>query len=460
MAIIEKKRSTSLRKIFMQFILVTGISVVFIICIYAVLMVFFFQCGLILPANTYANMVSAYEKQIEAGQPIAFEAVPKEIGYAVYDSSGQLEETNLSGKEEQKIIEQIKDQKEKTYSNGQEQYMVIKTGEKTYIFQYYITAEFSSPFLRKLFPHMEWTVIAAGVCIILADLVLVCLLYAKRLKKKVAFMKEAADQIKEKNLEFTMKYTGIGEFDDVMSSLEQLKISLSQSLSEQWSMQQQKKEQMRALAHDIKTPLTVIRGNTELLAETELDEEQKSYLAFIEKNIEKMQQYLTELIEISKGRITSINKQPVEAEEFFMRLEQEAAPMLQFKSLEIHTENRLSGRILNLDMALCIRAVLNLLDNAVQYTPKGSTIYLTGWQEEDDICIEVRDEGQGFSAEDLKYAAKEFYRASQNRNASEHFGMGLYIAEQIARLHGGGLHLANVSGGAQVIFTVKNHSSQ
>lgn len=268
-------------------------------------------------------------------------------------------------------------------------------------------------------------------------------------------MKEAADQIAEKNLEFSIAYTGIREFDDVMSSLDELKYSLFESLSEQWSMQQQKKEQMGALAHDIKTPLTVIRGNTELLAETKLDEEQKSYLNFIENNIEKMQQYLTELIEVSKGRLENVNLQEADAEEFFLKLEQEAIPMLQLKDLRLSVEHRLKNQKLSLDMALCTRAIMNLLDNAVQYSGEGGTIYLTGWQENEDICIAVRDEGKGFSGEDLKYAGKEFYRASKTRNASEHFGMGLYIAEQIALLHGGTLQLRNVSGGAEVIFQIK-----
>ena len=66
------------------------------------------------------------------------------------------------------------------------------------------------------------------------------------------------------------------------------------------------------------------------------------------------------------------------------------------------------------------------------------------------ICFAVLDEGRGFSGEELKHATKEFYRANPNRNAVEHFGLGLSIAKNIAKLHGGDLQLANTKKGAMV----------
>ena len=80
-----------------------------------------------------------------------------------------------------------------------------------------------------------------------------------------------------------------------------MKESLKASLEQQWEAEHMQKEQIAALAHDLKTPLTVIQGNTDLISETELDEEQRLYAEYISSSSEQMQLYIRTLIDISRA---------------------------------------------------------------------------------------------------------------------------------------------------------------
>lgn len=91
------------------------------------------------------------------------------------------------------------------------------------------------------------------------------------------------------------------EIDDCLSSIDEMRNALKDSLEKQWRAEQEKNRQMSALAHDIKTPLTVVRGNAELLSETKLTEEQKSYIEYIANSALQMQNYVQTLIEVTKS---------------------------------------------------------------------------------------------------------------------------------------------------------------
>ena len=90
----------------------------------------------------------------------------------------------------------------------------------------------------------------------------------KRNQKQMQPVLDAIGQIKDQNLEYETSCSGIKEFDDCLSAIDDMRDALRESLEKQWKTEQEKKQQMSALAHDIKTPLTIVRGNAELLSET------------------------------------------------------------------------------------------------------------------------------------------------------------------------------------------------
>lgn len=96
------------------------------------------------------------------------------------------------------------------------------------------------------------------------------------------------------------------------------------------------------------------------------------------------------------------------------------------------------------------RAVMNLLDNAVRYTPAGGKVVLNILLEEKQVKLSVEDTGPGFSAAALVRGGQPFFTSDASRPQEGHLGMGLFCAVQTAKQHGGSLHLSNTSQGAKV----------
>ena len=102
------------------------------------------------------------------------------------------------------------------------------------------------------------------------------------------------------------------------------------------------------------------------------------------------------------------------------------------------------------------RAIMNVVSNALDYSPKGSTLCFAVSGEMGNIKIAVTDEGEGFSHEALLHAQEQFYMADHSRGANLHFGMGLFITKSIVEQHNGTVVLENAkeTGGARVIIRI------
>lgn len=114
----------------------------------------------------------------------------------------------------------------------------------------------------------------------------------KYLQKRLNVLKETAERVERKDLDFEREYSDIQEVDHVLGALYQMKEALQKSLKEQWDIKRQKEDQIASLAHDIKTPLTIIRGNTELLLEEETEEEKRERDQEILDNVREIERYL------------------------------------------------------------------------------------------------------------------------------------------------------------------------
>ena len=110
----------------------------------------------------------------------------------------------------------------------------------------------------------------------------------------------------------------------------------------------------------------------------------------------------------------------------------------------------------NWDKSLLNRAFMNIVSNAVEHTPSGSQLLLTARVEEDEFKFVCLDSGSGFSLESLEKATQLFYQEDKSRQSRNHSGLGLTIANDIIRLHHGGLALSNDDNthGAKVTITL------
>ncbi len=249
-----------------------------------------------------------------------------------------------------------------------------------------------------------------------------------------------------------------------------MKESLKASLEQQWKVEHMQKEQIAALAHDLKTPLTVIQGNVDLISETELDEEQRLYAEYISSSSEQMQLYIRTLIDISRAAsgyqlhmedidVLSYVEQlrgQIDALAYVEQLREQITALCQTKKIGLQMELEHLPDVLSVDKLLLERAIMNVINNALDYSTQDSSIHISIIGGKQHLKITITDAGPGFSQEDLLHAEEQFYMADHSRSSNLHFGMGLFITKSIVQQHGGQLDLSNSekTGGAQVTISI------
>ncbi|MCI8738391.1 MAG: HAMP domain-containing histidine kinase, partial [Lachnospiraceae bacterium] len=247
------------------------------------------------------------------------------------------------------------------------------------------------------------------------------------------------------------------EIDLTLDALNHMKLALKKSLTEQWQAEKLRQEQISALAHDLKTPLTIIRGNTELLYDTDLTIEQQECADYITDSYMQMQVYVKTLIDLSTASTGyQLNKEILNLPDYLKQVKVSIDALCRTK--EIHLQMSMSDipTQLTADKVLLGRAIQNVVNNALDYSPQNGTLHIDVYGKDNFVDISVTDEGGGFSDEALQHAQEQFFMDDQSRNSKLHFGMGLYIAKSIMEQHNGELILENSksTGGAKVILKI------
>lgn len=162
------------------------------------------------------------------------------------------------------------------------------------------------------------------------------------------------------------------------------------------------KEQIAALAHDLKTPLTVIQGNADLISETELDEEQRLYAEYISSSSEQMQLYIRTLIDISRAASGyQLHMEDIDVLSYVEQLRGQIDALCQTKKIGLQMELEHLPDVLSADKLLLERAIMNVINNAMDYSPQDSSIHISIIGGKQHLKITVTDAGPGFSQEDL-----------------------------------------------------------
>lgn len=287
-------------------------------------------------------------------------------------------------------------------------------------------------------------------------------IFVNNIKRPLQLLMDASRKIKEKDLDFEIDYYADNELGKLCFAFSEMKDELKKSLSAQWKMEQERVEMVEALAHDLKAPLSIIRGYSEALIDSNIDggEKLSKYLEIIKGNAEKcstlvQQMQYTMDLERADGQLQLV---PVKLSEF---LEQKVHQyVLQAKQKDITITLNVQGEpqtSILIDKDKLERILDNIVSNSLQYTPTGGRIDISVKAEEENIFYEICDSGSGFSKKDLEKAFDKFYRGDEARRSKDgHSGLGLYIVKQLLEQLDGSIKLSNAdSGGACVTFQHK-----
>lgn len=454
---IEQRRSSTLSRIFLRYVLVM-LGLLFALGIGTVILFnILVNMGSIYPANYAEREIQEAYDRIRAADEVTEDMIPPLCHYAVFSMDGEM----LRGDMPEDSVDIAWNVANHEAASGSYFYKVIPRPDEYVVLQYSLTPQYRSAFLREHFigPQNLLTIIVflSGITIILLPSVS----FGKKIKRKMEPVMYAAERIKDQDLEYDVSYPGVKEIDDCLSSIEEMRNALKDSLERQWKTEQEKSRQMSALAHDIKTPLTVIRGNAELLSEMELTEEQERYMDYIVSSALQIQSYVETLIEVTKSTDGYRHSfEEIRIEDVVGDIKKQAFGLAEAYNLKIIWKEQYNSRTVSAVYGQVVRAVMNIIKNAAEHTPKGGAINIHIEEQSGELAFTVEDQGSGFTKEALLHGTEQFFMDDTSRSGGAHYGIGLFSAKSIAEEHGGRILLANLeeAGGAQVriCFPLRN----
>lgn len=278
-------------------------------------------------------------------------------------------------------------------------------------------------------------------CIILAAL----LFYQNKLKKPLAELKTASQKIAENDLDFQVSYQSTDELGALCSSFEVMRSTLAKHFSAMWRQVEERKQLNAAFAHDLRTPLTVLKGYDEML-QTSGDPMVKETADTMRKHILRLENYIDSMSKLRRLEDAQPQYEKIELQPYLKSLAESARLLCEQNQKHLRFENNTTSNVRNLDKSFVSQVLDNLVSNAIRYAKQ--TITITAEEESGKLVLSVSDEGTGFSGELLEKAVNPYFTSEANR--SEHFGLGLYICKLLCEHHGGQLTLENLPRGAKV----------
>ncbi len=257
-------------------------------------------------------------------------------------------------------------------------------------------------------------------------------------------LKKATRNIRDGNLDFEVEIEDNDEIGELCADFEEMRIRLKESAEEKLEFDSQNKELISNISHDLKTPITAVKGYVEGLLDGVADtpEKQEKYLRTIYNKANDMDRLINELTFYSK---IDTNRIPytfskLNVKEYFDDCFEDISLEMGEQKVELHYENQVEPDVTVIADAEQIKRVINnIVGNSVKYMDKEEkTIRFRVRDVGDFIQVEIEDNGCGIAAKDLPYIFDRFYRTDTSRNSSKGgSGIGLSIVHKIMEDHGG-----------------------
>ncbi|OMF88583.1 hypothetical protein BK146_24475 [Paenibacillus sp. FSL R7-0333] len=296
----------------------------------------------------------------------------------------------------------------------------------------------------------------------LATLAASLLFYHNKLKQPIGVLREASAKISNNDLDFHIPQYSEDEMGQLCTSFESMRAALEDNNRQMWRSIEDRKQLNAAFSHDLRTPLTVLRGYADLLnkylPEGKISKEKLlDTITTMSIHILRLENYVQIMGEAQKLEDISVAWTKVEVSVFLEQLSSLAEFLAREQSLELSFENHISEPSLYMDTGMVTRIYENLIANSLRYA--SLTIFVRFEMDEGFFSITVSDDGKGFSSQDLKLATTPFYTSRLEAEES-HYGMGLNICKVLAEKLGGGIQLTNTKqGGACVKVLIGVHQS-
>lgn len=251
----------------------------------------------------------------------------------------------------------------------------------------------------------------------------------------------------------------ITEFIETNQKINQMQQQIEGMLEKERQQKEALVFKVSAASHDLKTPLTVIQGNSELLAHSAIEEKYLPYLQDINIASNRMIEYINRLLLYSKTFYENENEwKEYSLQDVIESIDQEIHYLLKDKSIVTfqYDEQVDKNTIVYLHLNYVLRAVMNMMQNALEYCKADKKAIKVNVQYAyQQLVISVWNNGSHLTDETLQNADSLFYRNDKNRNMNDtHFGIGLAFVKRVSELHHGILEIKNEDDGVKVIISI------
>ena len=281
----------------------------------------------------------------------------------------------------------------------------------------------------------------SACCIIAAAM----LFYRNRLKEPLAALREASEKIANNDLDFSVRCTSNDELGQLCQSFETMRATLADNFSQMWRQVEDRKALNAAFAHDLRTPLTVLKGYNEMLQASD-DPQTRETAVTMGKHIARMEGYVDSMSRLRRTEDARPVYKLVELRPLAASLGDSARILCEKSGKELVVQTNLPDAPLYLDGDFVSQVCSNLVSNAARYAKR--TVKLSFSVDGGGLLLSVWDDGKGFAPNSLQKAASPYYTEETDR--SEHFGLGLYICKLLCERHNGCLQIENAADGARV----------
>ncbi|HCQ5599068.1 sensor histidine kinase [Clostridioides difficile] len=280
--------------------------------------------------------------------------------------------------------------------------------------------------------------------LLLADIIF----YKVKLKTPIEILNKGAMEISNNNLDFCLEYNNNDELGNLCNAFEKMRSELNKNNIKMWIMINDRKQLNAAFSHDLRNPLTVLKGYSNYLTKyiptgKLSDEKILSTTQLMSEHINRIEYYVENMSNAQRLEDLVVSKSMSNINKFIENLDENISIIAKQEGKSFTLKSQINNMNLLFDENIILRVVENIISNAFRYARNNVSILI--YLEQELLTFVIEDDGIGFSKESLKSALRPFYRDKTLNDSNAHFGMGLYISKILCEKHNGSISIENNS---------------
>lgn len=351
-------------------------------------------------------------------------------------------------------------------SKGNNEYTIFITSDDYSV----MDTQTSTTNSAKLISTRTTFILVIIILILVLSITVMSLITAQGITKPMKKLTDGIEEISKGNLDYRIDYDSTNEIGVTVKALNEMAARLKESIRQRNEIDESRKQMTAGIAHDLRTPLTSIKGYVEGLRDgiANTPEKQKEYIQTIYNSANDIERLLNELQTISllERRSLELNKQEINLHEFltdYVADAQFTAKKNNFEIIYKEPKDDDKNITVSLDPARFSRVLMNIISNSIKYASKARngklTITLNGYDK--SVIIALEDNGIGISDKNISHIFETFYRADQARTrVSDGSGIGLAVCKEIIEQHGGHIWATSTEGEGTTILISLNKIAQ